>query len=72
MFTSMRDKTESTDILELRKFLGKTQESFASLVGVSVDAVRKWEQGKAKPSHLAMEKLGKLVKQLKKSQLGKP
>ena len=57
------------DIKQLRNFTGETQEVFAGNMGISIDTLRKWEQGKSKPSRMALEKLQKLVNQLKKRQL---
>ncbi len=54
------------EIKKLRLSLNKSQEDFAQLIGVSVDSVRKWEQGKRNPSRMAYEKIGMLVKKLKK------
>lgn len=36
-------------IRALRKSLGMTQTTFAEAVGVTMDAVRKWEAGRRKP-----------------------
>lgn len=54
------------ELKELRTLLGQSQSAFAQTLGVSVDTVRRWEQQKAKPSHMAMEKIAKLVKQVKR------
>lgn len=37
------------DIVALRRFLGLTQERFASAVGISVHTLRNWEQGRRRP-----------------------
>jgi len=54
-------------IRQLRQHLGQSQQAFAVTLGVSVDTVRKWEQGISKPSHMALEKIDRLVRQLKKT-----
>jgi len=41
------------DIVALRKFLGLTQERFASAVGISVHTLRNWEQGRRRPEGAA-------------------
>jgi len=45
------------EIKALRKRMGLGQEKFASQVGVSLMAVYFWENGRRKPSPLAVEKL---------------
>ena len=57
----------ATTIRRLRQHLGQSQQAFAVTLGVSVDTVRKWEQGISKPSHMALEKIDRLVRQLKKT-----
>jgi DNA-binding transcriptional regulator YiaG len=42
------------DIVALRKFLGLTQERFASAVGISVHTLRNWEQGRRRPEGAAV------------------
>ncbi len=49
------------EIRSLRRVLGETQSAFALTVGVSIDTVRKWEQGKASPSPMAREKLQRVM-----------
>ena len=46
-------------IYELRLVTGLTQEQFASELGVTYSTVNRWENGRAKPSPIAM----KLVEQ---------
>jgi DNA-binding transcriptional regulator YiaG len=45
---------ESKEIIELRKSLGMTQQEFAVALGVTITAVSRWENGKNKPSKLAV------------------
>jgi putative transcriptional regulator len=54
-------------IRDLRQALGLTQEKFAAQVGVSFPTVNRWENKRATPSPLAMEKIAAMVKQVRKS-----
>jgi DNA-binding transcriptional regulator YiaG len=56
------------EIVALRKHLNQTQQQFAETLHVSIATVRTWEQGKYHPSPAAMEKIGVLVKKLKREQ----
>lgn len=49
------------DIKKLRLELHLSQQHFATMIGVSITSVNKWENGKSKPSPLAKQKLYKLV-----------
>ncbi|NEO29851.1 MAG: helix-turn-helix transcriptional regulator [Symploca sp. SIO3C6] len=51
-------------IRELRNESGLTQEKFAALLGVTYPTISRWENGRAKPSPLAMEKLERQVKRI--------
>lgn len=46
----------------LRKQLGLTQEQFAAKIGVTWSTVNRWENGRGKPSPLALHNLMDLVK----------
>lgn len=48
-------------IRKLRLEMGLTQEQFAVRLGVSFPTVNRWENQKAKPSPLALQKLQKLM-----------
>jgi len=48
-------------IKELRNKLGLTQEQFAVKVGVTFSTVNRWENGKGKPSPLAMKQIERLL-----------
>lgn len=48
-------------IRQLRLEMGLTQEQFAVRLGVSFPTVNRWENQKAKPSPLALQKLQKLI-----------
>lgn len=49
----MADDVSGSEIRELRKRLGLTQEEFAHAVAVTFSTVNRWENGHAKPSKLA-------------------
>jgi putative transcriptional regulator len=53
-------------IREIRLEAGLTQEQFATKIGVSFPTVNRWENQKAKPSPLALQKLQKIFLSLKK------
>lgn len=44
-------------IRELRFLNGLTQEQFAAKLGVTYSTINRWENGRAKPSPLAIEKI---------------
>ena len=47
-------------VKKLRTALGLTQEQFAAKVGVTFSTVNRWENGKGKPSPLAMLRIEEL------------
>ena len=47
-------------IRKLRAKLGLTQEQFAAKVGVTWSTVNRWENGRGKPSPLAMRRIEEL------------
>lgn len=51
-------------IRDLRLQLGLTQEKFAAQLGVTFPTVNRWENKKAKPSPLALEKIEGLLRRL--------
>lgn len=57
--------THSTDlavsIREIRGRLGLTQEKFAAKLGVTLPTINRWENGRTRPSPLAMQRLRELV-----------
>ncbi len=53
---------DGKEVVELRRDLHLTLQSFADKLGVSLHEVWRWENGKAKPSQMAQ----KLLEQLKK------
>lgn len=44
-------------IRELRLLAGLTQEQFAAQLGVTYPTINRWENGRAKPSPLAMQRI---------------
>jgi DNA-binding transcriptional regulator YiaG len=57
----MADDVSKTEIRELRKRLGLTQEEFAHAVAVTFSTVNRWENGHAKPSKLARRAIESLA-----------
>lgn len=60
------EKKISFNIRKVRLEMGLTQEQFAAKLGVSFPTVNRWENQKAKPSPLALQKLLKLLSAHKK------
>jgi len=58
----MDNHYDAETIKALRAKTGLTQEKFAERLKVSTATVRKWEQGKARPSMLAKRQLDRLTK----------
>jgi len=52
-------------IKKLRSMLGMTQEQFAARVGVTFSTVNRWENGKSKPSPLAVARMEVLQAKLR-------
>lgn len=48
-------------IRELRQRTGLTQEKFAAKLGVTFPTINRWENGRAKPSPLAMQRIEELL-----------
>jgi putative transcriptional regulator len=57
-----------TDIPQLIRTLrgrtGLTQEKFAARLGVTFPTINRWENGRAKPSPLAMQKIEELLRSM--------
>ena len=51
-------------IRDLRKRTGLTQEKFAARLGVTFPTINRWENRRAKPSPLAMEKIEALLRSM--------
>ncbi|MGE0193810.1 MAG: helix-turn-helix domain-containing protein [Planctomycetota bacterium] len=48
------DVRSGDDVRALRNFVGMTQEEFARAVGISVDTLQNWEQGRRRPRGAAV------------------
>ena len=58
----MDEKSEMAKFVRrLRSLTGLTQEKFAAKVGVTFPTVNRWENDKAKPSPLALQKIEELA-----------
>lgn len=51
-------------VRELRERTGLTQEKFAAKLGVTFPTINRWENGRAKPSPLAMQKIVELLRSM--------
>jgi transcriptional regulator with XRE-family HTH domain len=51
-------------VRELRERTGLTQEKFAAKLGVTFPTINRWENGRAKPSPLAMQKIEELLRNM--------
>ena len=57
-------KNISQLVREFRERTGLTQEKFAARIGVTFPTINRWENGKAKPSPLAMQKIEVLLREM--------
>ena len=57
-------------IRELRLETGLTQEKFAAELGVTFPTINRWENNRAKPSPLAVEKIEKMVRRRGRARSG--
>lgn len=61
----MAEKSDMAKLVrELRTHTGMTQEKFAAKLGVTFPTINRWENERAKPSPLAMEKIKELLRSL--------
>lgn len=51
-------------VRELRKRTRLTQEKFAARLGVTFPTINRWENGRAKPSPLALKQIEELIRDL--------
>jgi putative transcriptional regulator len=51
-------------VRELRKRTGLTQEKFAAKLGVTFPTINRWENGRTKPSPLALKQIEDLIREL--------
>ncbi len=58
------NSTSASLVRDLRKTLGITQEKLAQRLRVSFPTVNRWENGRSKPSPLAMNQIEELIREL--------
>ena len=63
----MKKKDIPRMIRELRKAMGLTQEQFAAKAGVTFSTVNRWENGRGKPSPLALRRIDELQQEFHKT-----
>ncbi|MBG1266609.1 helix-turn-helix domain-containing protein [Nostoc sp. WHI] len=51
-------------IRDLRLLTGLTQEQFAATLGVTYTTINRWENGRSKPSPLAMGKIEEMLEKM--------
>jgi transcriptional regulator with XRE-family HTH domain len=51
-------------VRELRERTGLTQEKFAAKLGVTFPTINRWENARARPSPLAMQKIAELLRSM--------
>lgn len=51
-------------VRELRKRTGLTQEKFAAKLGVTFPTINRWENGRSKPSPLALKQIEELLRSM--------
>ncbi len=51
-------------VRELRERTGLTQEKFAAKLGVTFPTINRWENGRARPSPLALKQIENLLRSL--------
>lgn len=57
--------TDSAELIfQLRQTLGLTQEKLAQKLGVSFPTINRWENGRSKPSPLALKQIEDLLQDL--------
>jgi len=67
----MTENEISKMIKGLRVSLGLTQEQLAAKVGVTFSTINRWENGRGKPSPLAMKQIEGLQKEFDHNELPK-
>ena len=61
----MNSQTDISRLVrELRERTGLTQEKVAARLGVTFPTINRWENGRAKPSPLAMQRLEELLRSM--------
>ena len=51
-------------VREVRQRLGLTQEKFAAALGVTTPTINRWENGRARPSPLALRQIENLLQDM--------
>ena len=51
-------------VRELRERTGLTQEKFAAKLGVTFPTINRWENGRARPSPLAIQRIEELLRSM--------
>jgi putative transcriptional regulator len=51
-------------VREIRKRTSLTQEKFAARLGVTFPTINRWENGRARPSPLALQKIEELLREM--------
>jgi putative transcriptional regulator len=51
-------------VRELRQRTGLSQEKFAAKLGVTFPTINRWENGRAKPSPLAMQRIEEMLQRM--------
>lgn len=59
----MQYRYQPEKLKKLREILGLTQEQFAERIGVRIESVSRWENGKCKPCSLALRRIRELEKE---------
>ncbi|MCG2795244.1 MAG: helix-turn-helix domain-containing protein [Actinomycetia bacterium] len=54
-----------TLVRALRSRLGLTQEKFAAKLGVALPTINRWENGRSKPSPLALQRIEQILEDMK-------
>ena len=64
--TRSADSDVSATVRTFRSQLGLTQERFAAKVGVTWSTVNRWENGRGKPSPLALQQIHEFLQDVRK------
>lgn len=64
----MSERDIAKMIRQMRTALGLTQEQFAARVGVTFSTINRWENGKGRPSPLAMLRIEGLQNELEENE----
>lgn len=52
---------DKQEIINLRKFLGLSQNKFSKIIGATFVTVNRWENGHAKPSRIFVREIKKIM-----------